>query len=76
MSVSLDSSVNALLGQSQAMSQIAMRSALQAQLVKGVHDLQESAVMTLISSVGLTTYDQSGALKTSAPSGMRVQAIG
>lgn len=76
MSVTLDAGVNGALGQSQAMSQIALQAALQVQLTKGVHEMQESAVMTLISSVGLTTYDRSGQLNSVQAVGQTVNAVG
>ena len=76
MSVSLDASVNAMVSQSQNMSQVAVQSAAQVALIKDVHAMQESAVMTLISSVGLTTYDRSGALQTVAAVGQQVSEVG
>ena len=76
MSVSLDASINSMVGQSMAMDQLAVQMAAQVKLAKNVHEMQESAVMTLISSAGLTTYDQSGALQTVAPSGLKVNAVG
>ena len=76
MSVSLDASVNSLVSQSQAMSLVAVQSAAQVALIKDVHAMQESAVMTLISSVGLTTYDRSGSLQTVAPVGQQVNEVG
>ena len=72
MSVSLDSSVNAMVGQSQAMSQLAVQTAAQVKIAKDVYAMQENAVMTLISSAGLTTYDSSGAIQTVTPPGQQV----
>lgn len=76
MSVTLDSGVNAAVQQSMAMSQLAIQAALQVQLTKGVHEVLESAVMTLISSAGLTTYDGSGQLQTVQPTGQKVDVVG
>ena len=76
MSASLDSSVNSLVNQSMAMNQLAVQMAAQVQLAKDVHSMQESAVMTLISSVGLTTYDRSGAIQTVSGTGQQINAIG
>ena len=76
MSASLDSSVNSLVNQSMAMNQLAVQMAAQVQLAKDVHSMQESAVMTLISSAGLTTYDRSGALQTVEAVGQQVNAVG
>ena len=76
MSVSLDASVNSLVSQSMSMDQLAVQMAAQIKLAKSVHAVQESAVMTLISSAGLTTYDPSGALQTIVPPGQKVSAVG
>jgi hypothetical protein len=58
------------------MSQVAVQAQAQIELVKDVHAMQESAVMTLISSVGLTTYDQSGATQSVPAVGQRVNTVG
>ena len=76
MSVSLDASVNSMVSQSMSMDQLAVQMAAQIKLAKSVHAVQESAVMTLISSAGLTTYDPSGALQTIVPPGQKVSAVG
>lgn len=76
MSVSLDSSVNSLVERSMAMNQLAVQTAAQVELAKDVHSMQENAIMTLISSVGLTTYDRSGSIQTVAPTGQQLNAIG
>ena len=76
MSVSLDASVNGMVSQSMSMNQLAVQMAAQVKLAKSVHAMQESVVMTLISSAGLTTYDQSGAMQTVVPPGQKVNAVG
>ena len=47
--ITMDASVNAMLGQAQTMSQVNLATIAQAKLAKGVNDMHESAVMTLIS---------------------------
>ena len=73
MSVSLDSSVNALVGQSQAMAQSTLKASFGVQLLKSATEMQESAVMTLIDSAGLATYNSSGQMQISTPAGAHVQ---
>ena len=70
MSISLDASVNAMVGQSMAMSQNQVSAVAQVKLAKDVHSSQEAAVLTLLSSAaGLQTYDSSGAMQSVAAVG-------
>ena len=76
MSVTMDASVNAMLGQAQSMSQVSVQSLAQIKLAKGINETQKSAVMTLISSVGLTTYNRSGEMSVVSPKGAKFSAVG
>lgn len=76
MSITMDASVNAMLGQAQAMSQANLEAIAQVKLAKGVHEMQKSAVMTLISSAGLTTYTAAGEMNVIPAKGQHIQAIG
>lgn len=70
MSISLDASVNAMVGHSMAMSQNQVSSIAQVKLMKSATSSQEAAVLTLLNSAaGLQTYDQSGAMQTVAAVG-------
>ena len=72
MSVTLDPAVNALVSQSMSMQSQQVSAAAQVKVVKGIQATQESVIMTLISSVGLTTYDQSGSMQSVAAVGQQV----
>ena len=76
MSITFDSSVNSMIGQAQAQSSASVQTAAQIQLSKDVYAAQESAIMTLIGSAGLTTYSRAGGLQTVAARGRHVEAIG
>ena len=76
MSVTMDASVNAMLGQSQAMSQVNVQTVAQIKLTKGVNDMHKDAVMTLISSAGLETYSRSGTMNVVPQKGRYVEAVG
>ena len=76
MSVTLDSSINALIGQAHAMSSASSHTVAQIELSKDVYAMQESAIMALIGSAGLTTYARSGAMQTVPQRGRHVEAIG
>jgi len=65
MSISMDASVNAMVGQSMAMSQNQVSAVAQVKLLKSATMSQEAAVLTLLSSAaGLQTYDASGAMQS------------
>ena len=65
MSISLDAGVNAMIGQSMAMSQNQVSAVAQVKLLKSATGSQEAAVLTLLNSAaGLQTYDSSGALQS------------
>ena len=65
MSVSLDSSVNALVNQSMAMSQAQSVSAAQIKVAKSAMSSQEAAVLTLLNSAaGLQTYNAAGQMQS------------
>jgi hypothetical protein len=73
--ITMDASVNAMLGQSQAMSQANLETVAQVKLAKGVNEMQKNAVMTLISSAGLSTYSRAGEMTVVTPKGMQVNTI-
>lgn len=75
MSITMDASVNAMLGQAQAMSQINVQTLAQVKLAKGVNEMQKNAVMTLISSAGLATYNSAGEMSVVPAKGLKVNAI-
>ena len=60
MSVTLDPSINALVAQSQAMSQSQAAATAAVKSFKGALESQEAMVTKLISSAGLTTYNAQG----------------
>lgn len=73
MSISLDAGVNAMVGQSMAMSQSQVSAVAQVKLLKSATSSQEAAVLTLLNSAaGLQTYDASGAMQTVASVGQVV----
>ncbi len=72
MSISLDPTVNSLVSQSMAMSQAQVQSAAQVKLAKSVDETLKSAVMTLISSAGLQTYNAQGVMQTAPAVGVHV----
>ena len=76
MSVTLDSSINSLIGQAHAMSSVSAQTVAQIELSKDVYAMQENAIMALIGSAGLTTYSRSGAMQTVPQRGRHVEAIG
>ena len=76
MSVTMDASVNAMLGQAQSMSQVSVATIAQVKLAKGVNDMHKNAVMTLISSAGLETYSRSGTMNIVPAKGQHIQAVG
>ena len=73
--ITMDASVNAMLGQSQAMSQVSVATIAQVKLAKGVNEMQKNAVMTLISSAGLSTYSASGEMNVVPAKGLQVNTI-
>ena len=73
--ITMDASVNAMLGQSQAMSQVSVATIAQVKLAKGVNEMQKNAVMTLISSAGLSTYSASGEMNVVPAKGQQVNTI-
>ena len=73
--ITMDASVNAMLGQSQAMSQVSLETIAQVKLAKGVNEMQKNAVMTLISSAGLSTYSASGEMNVVPAKGQQVNTI-
>ena len=75
MSVTMDASVNAMLGQAQSMSQVSVQSLAQIKLAKGINETQKNAVMTLISSVGLTTYNSAGEMSVVPAKGLKVNTV-
>jgi hypothetical protein len=74
--ITMDASVNAMLGQAQSMSQVSIETIAQVKLSKGVNEMHKNAVMTLISSAGLSTYSRSGEMNVVPAKGQHVQAIG
>ena len=72
MSITGDPGLDVLISQSMAMQQGTARIAAQIKVAKGIHSSQEHAIMTLISSVGLTTYDQNGVVHSVQPVGTHV----
>ena len=72
MSISLDPTVNSLVSQSMAMSQAQVQGAAQVKLAKSVDETLKSAVMTLISSAGLQTYNAQGVMQTAPAVGVHV----
>lgn len=76
MSLSLDPSVNSLVSQSMAMSQAQVQSVAQVKLAKSVDESLKSAVMTLISSAGLQTYNAQGVMQVVPAVGARVNVVG
>jgi hypothetical protein len=76
MSITMDASVNAMLGQAQAMSQVSVQTVAQVKLAKGVNEMQKNAVMTLISSAGLETYSRTGNMNVVPQKGRYVEAVG
>jgi hypothetical protein len=66
MSVTLDPAVNALISQSMSMQSQQVDAAIQIKAIKGAQEMQENVVMTLISSVGLSTYDQNAQMQSVA----------
>ena len=76
MSVTMDASVNAMLGQASSMSQVSVETIAQIKLAKGVNDMHKNTVMTLISSAGLETYSRSGTMNVVPAKGQYVQAVG
>ena len=73
--ITMDASVNAMLGQAQAMSQVDLATIAQVKLVKGVNEMQKNAVMTLISSAGLSTYSANGEMNVVPAKGQQVNTI-
>ena len=73
--ITMDASVNSMLGQAQTMSQVNLATIAQAKLAKGVNDMHESAVMTLISSAGLSTYSANGEMTVVPVKGQHINTV-
>ena len=77
MSITLDPSVNSLIGQAQAMQSSSVHLAAQVSLTKDIQSSQENAIMTLLgSAAGLSTYNAQGQMQTVSPVGTHINVVG